>query len=141
MTHPIRVLLVEDNPGDAELTKETLEAGKLHLSIDVVNDGARAIDYLLHHPPYESTPAPDLVLLDLNLPKLPGDAVLAEMRRRDDLRRIPVVILTSSDAELDIVNSYTLGANCYITKPVGIAEFQKIVRTVEAFWFTVVKLP
>jgi CheY-like chemotaxis protein len=141
MSAPIRVLLVEDNPGDADLTKETLESGKLHLHIEVVNDGAKAIDYLLGRPPYEARVIPDLILLDLNLPRVDGRGVLAAARAEEALRAIPVVILTSSDAEQDIVKSYELGANCYVTKPVGIDAFQQIVRSVESFWFTVVRLP
>jgi CheY-like chemotaxis protein len=141
MSAPIRVLLVEDNPGDADLTKETLESGKLHLQIEVVNDGAKAIDYLLGRPPYEARVIPDLILLDLNLPRVDGRGVLAAARAEEALRAIPVVILTSSDAEQDIVKSYELGANCYVTKPVGIDAFQQIVRSVESFWFTVVRLP
>jgi DNA-binding response OmpR family regulator len=138
---PIRVLLVEDNPGDADLTRETLETGRLHLEIAVVTDGAEAVAYLLRRPPFASVEVPDLVMLDLNLPKLDGRQVLAEMRRHDDLKRVPVVVLTSSDAERDVVESYKLGANCYVTKPVDLEAFQSIVRSVEGFWFTVVKLP
>jgi CheY-like chemotaxis protein len=141
LTTPIRVLLVEDNPGDADLTRETLESGKLHLHIDVVNDGAKALDFLARRAPYQACPAPDLILLDLNLPKVDGRGVLKAIRADEVLRAIPVVILTSSDAEQDIVKSYELGANCYVTKPVGIDAFQAIVRTVENFWFTVVRLP
>jgi CheY-like chemotaxis protein len=138
---PIRVLLVEDNPGDADLTKETLESGKLHLQVEVVNDGAKALDYLHRRAPYEAADVPNLVLLDLNLPKVDGAGVLAAMRGSDALRRIPVVVLTSSDAERDIVQSYELGANCYVTKPVGLEAFQESIRSVEQFWFTVVRLP
>jgi len=141
MIHPIRVLLIEDNPGDADLTKETLEEGKLALDVTVVVDGAAAIDYLLRRSPYAHGEKPDLILLDLNLPKMDGRQVLTEIKRHDHLRRIPVVILTSSDAELDISKSYELGASCYVTKPVGLAAFQSIVRSLENFWFTVVKLP
>jgi len=138
---PIRLLLVEDNPGDADLTLETLESGRLRLETAVVTDGEAAVAYLLRQPPYANVARPDLILLDLNLPKLDGRQVLAEIRRHDETRRIPVVVLTSSDAERDIVASYELGANCYVTKPVDLADFQAIVRSVEGFWFTVVKLP
>ncbi len=141
MSEPIRVLLVEDNPGDADLAKETFEAGKLHVEIFVAIDGAEAIDYLLLRGRYAEAHKPDLILLDLNLPKMDGRQVLAELKKHEELRRIPVVILTSSDAEADVVKSYELGANCYVTKPVGLAAFQKTVRAVEEFWFTVVKLP
>lgn len=141
MTKPIEVLLVEDNPADAELTRETLESGKLLLNIAVARDGAEALVYLKREPPFTHAPIPDLILLDLNLPKLDGREVLAQLRQEERLRRIPVVILTSSDAEQDVVASYDLGANCYVTKPVGLDAFQRIVRSVEDFWFTVVKLP
>jgi CheY-like chemotaxis protein len=141
MSTPVRVLLVEDNPGDADLTRETLEAGRLHLEIDVVVDGEQALDYLLQRPPYAGKPMPDLVLLDLNLPRISGREVLEEIRRQPQLRKVPIVILTSSDAEQDIVRSYELGANCYVTKPVGFEAFQAVVRSVEGFWFTIVRLP
>ncbi|HTJ83248.1 MAG TPA: response regulator [Polyangiaceae bacterium] len=141
MNKPIRVLLVEDNPGDADLTRETLETSKLRMEISVVIDGTQAVAHLLKRPPFEDAPRPDLILLDLNLPKMDGKEVLAEIRRHDHLRSIPVVILTSSDAEQDIAKTYALGANCYVTKPVGLGAFQSIVRSVEDFWFTVVKLP
>ena len=141
MSTPVRVLLVEDNPGDADLTRETLEAGRLHLEIDVVVDGEQALDYLLQRPPYAGKPMPDLVLLDLNLPRISGREVLEEIRRQPRLRKVPIVILTSSDAEQDIVRSYELGANCYVTKPVGFEACQTVVRSVEGFWFTIVRLP
>jgi CheY-like chemotaxis protein len=141
MTEAIRVLLVEDNPGDAELTKETLEEGKLFIELSTVIDGMQALAYLLRQPPYEHEPRPDLILLDLNLPKVSGTEVLAEMKKHEALCAIPVVVLTSSDAERDVVTSYKLGASCYITKPVGLEAFQSIVRSIEGFWFTVVKLP
>ncbi len=141
MSKPVHVLLVEDNPGDAELTKETLESGKMHLDITVVIDGTQALAYLLCQPPFQKAKLPDLILLDLNLPKLGGREVLAEIKRHESLRTIPVVVLTSSDAEQDILKSYSLGANCYVTKPVGLDAFQSIVRSVEDFWFTVVRLP
>ena len=141
MTTAIRVLLVEDNEADAYLTRETLEASKLHVEIAIASDGVEACDDLLRRPPYADIVLPDLILLDLNLPRLDGRQVLEELRRHEVLRPIPVVILTSSDAERDIAQSYELGANCYVTKPVGLDAFQSIVRTVENFWFTVVKLP
>ena len=141
MTQPIRVLLVEDNPADAELTRETLEASKIRVQISVASDGVEAMRLLRREPPHGDRELPDLVLLDLNLPKVDGKQVLAEMRQTAALRRIPVVVLTSSDAERDIVRSYELGANCYVTKPVGLEAFQAIVRAVEGFWFQVVKLP
>jgi CheY-like chemotaxis protein len=141
MNQPIKVLLVEDNPGDADLTRETLEDGKLLLKITVVSDGAQALDFLLRRPPFRNVWTPDLILLDLNLPKLSGREVLAEIQKHPQLRVIPVVVLTSSDSEQDISKSYEMGANCYVTKPVGLEAFQAIVRSVESFWFTVVRLP
>jgi len=141
MSRPIRVLLVEDNPGDADLTKETLEDCRLHVEIDIAIDGAEALDRLFRRPPYVGVELPDLIFLDLNLPKMSGCEVLAQIKQHLLLRAIPVVILTSSDAEQDVVKSYELGTNCYVTKPVGLEAFQAIVRSVEGFWFTVVKLP
>lgn len=141
MTRPVRVLLIEDNPGDADLTKETLEAGKILVDISVAIDGPSALDRLLRRPPFENVDLPDVILLDLNLPKMDGKAVLAEVKKHEDLRVIPIVILTSSDAEADVVASYRLGASCYVTKPVGLEAFRKIVGSVEDFWFTVVRLP
>ena len=141
MSRSVHVLMVEDNPGDADLTRETLEQSKLRLSITLVEDGSEALAYLLKEPPFESAPTPDLLLLDLNLPKVDGRTVLERIRSTDALRSLPVVVLTSSDAEQDIARSYALGANCYVTKPVGLAEFQAIVRSVERFWFTIVRLP
>jgi CheY-like chemotaxis protein len=141
MSKPIHVLMVEDNPGDADLTKQTLEEGKLYIELAVVLDGEQALAYLSKQPPFAHAPRPDLVLLDLTLPKVSGSEVLKEMKRNDALRAIPVVVLTSSDTERDVVQSYQLGANCYITKPVGLDAFQAIVRRIECFWFTVVKLP
>ena len=141
MTGPIHVLLIEDNPGDAELTKEMLETGKVHVDITVASDGVAALALLRE--PQAGGPAglPDLILLDLNLPKLDGRQILAELKRDHMLRRIPVVLLTSSDADTDVVKSYELGASCYLTKPVGIEAFQATVRSVQDFWFTVVRLP
>jgi CheY-like chemotaxis protein len=141
MTTPIRVLLVEDNPGDAYLTRDTLEQSKLLIQIVVTTDGEDALDYLLARGDYVGVALPDLVVLDLNLPRLGGREVLAEMKRHEQLRGIPVVVLTSSDAERDVVMSYQLGASCYVTKPVDLEAFQAIVKSIESFWFAVVKLP
>lgn len=141
MTTPIRVLLVEDNPGDAHLTRDTLEQSKLLIQIAVTTDGEDALDYLLGRGNHTGVTLPDLIVLDLNLPRLGGREVLAEMKRHEQLRGIPVVVLTSSDAEKDVVMSYQLGASCYVTKPVGLEAFQAIVKSIESFWFTVVKLP
>jgi CheY-like chemotaxis protein len=138
---PIQVLLIEDNPGDADLIRETLETDRLQLQLSVVTDGPSALAFLAREAPYASAPTPDLVLLDLNIPKLDGREVLAAMKARDDVRHIPVVVLTSSDAERDIVQSYRLGASCYLTKPLDFTAFRNIVRAIEGFWFTVVKLP
>lgn len=141
MTTPIRVLLVEDNPGDAHLTRDTLEQSKLLIEIAVAMDGEDALDYLLGRNRYAGVALPDLIVLDLNLPKLGGREVLAEMKLHERLRGIPVVVLTSSDAEKDVVMSYKLGASCYVTKPVGLEAFKAIVKSIESFWFTIVKLP
>ena len=141
MSQPLNILLIEDNPGDADLVAETLEQSRLRLDIAVAVDGAQALARLLREPPYEAAPRPDLILLDLNLPKLGGREVLARIKVEPELKEIPVVVLTSSDAEHDIVKSYQLGANCYVTKPVGLVAFQSIVQAIEGFWFTVVKLP
>jgi two-component system, chemotaxis family, response regulator Rcp1 len=137
----IRVLLVEDNEADAYLTRETLEAGKLRVEIDVAVDGVQALDLLACAAEGGGSGLPDLILLDLNLPGLDGRQVLETLKKDELLRRIPVVVLTSSEAERDIAESYRLGANCYVTKPVGLEAFQSIVHSVENFWFTVVKLP
>ena len=141
MSQPLNILLIEDNPGDADLVAETLEQSRLRLDIAVAVDGAQALSRLLREPPYEDTARPDLILLDLNLPKVGGREVLALIKTEPELKEIPVVVLTSSDAEHDIVKSYQLGANCYVTKPVGLVAFQSIVQAIEGFWFTVVKLP
>ncbi|HET7502807.1 MAG TPA: response regulator [Kofleriaceae bacterium] len=141
MIRPIHVLLVEDNPGDADLIRDTLESGATALEITVIGDGADATDYLLRTGNHAGAEPPDLVVLDLNLPRLDGRQVLAEMKRHDRLRRIPVIVLTSSDAEKDIARSYEVGASCYVTKPVDLASFQAAVQAIDEFWFTVAKLP
>ena len=141
MTKFIQVLLVEDNPADADLMRETIEEGKLHLDMSVVRDGVEAIQYLRCEGVFVDASRPDLILLDLNLPRMNGRQVLAMVKGDADLRGIPVVVLTSSSAEQDIVQSYDLGANCYVIKPVDLKAFQGIVRQIEDFWFTVVKLP
>ncbi len=141
MTQPIKILLVEDNPGDADLTRETLEEGELILDISVVSDGAQAVEFLLRRGAYTAATIPDLIILDLNLPKLDGRGVLAEIRTYERLRKIPIVVLTSSDAESDIAQSYSLGANCYVTKPRDLEGYQATVRSIESFWFMVAKLP
>ena len=137
---PIKVMLVDDNEADIELTKSTLEEGKVRMNIVTASDGQHALDQL-EDSISRGDVLPDLILLDLNMPRLDGRGFLSAMRQREELKAIPVVVLTSSDAEQDIVKSYKLGANCYVNKPVGLDEFQKIVRTVEHFWLTIVKLP
>lgn len=139
--HPIRVLLVEDNPADADLMQESLEASHLRLAFTRARDGVEAMDVLHRRGDFAGAARPDLILLDLNLPRKSGREVLEELKSAGSLKRIPVVVLTSSDAEGDIARSYDLGANCYVTKPLDLEAFQKIVRAVEGFWFTIVRLP
>lgn len=141
MPNTIEVLLVEDNPADADLTREALESSKLVLNLSVVIDGEKCLHFLRRTGDFSDAPRPDLILLDLNLPRVSGREVLAEIKCDPALRTIPVVVLTSSAAETDVVQSYDLGANCYITKPVDLNSFIAIVESVNDFWFTVVKLP
>jgi CheY-like chemotaxis protein len=138
---PIEILLVEDNPGDVRLTMEALKEGRFANVINVAVDGFEAMAFLRREGKYANAPKPDLILLDLNLPKKNGREVLAEIKMDSNLKRIPVVILTSSQAEIDIVATYNLHANCYITKPVDFDQFISVVRSIEDFWFAVVKLP
>ena len=138
---PIQILLVEDNPGDVELTREALHDTKVHMHLSVVPDGVEAMAFLRREGAYADAPRPDLILLDLNLPRKDGRGVLADVKQDPALRHIPVVVLTSSQAEQDIVRAYELHANCYVTKPVDLDQFVTIVRSIEQFWFTVVKLP
>jgi two-component system response regulator len=138
---PIEILLVEDNPGDVDLTREALEGNKLRNNLHVVSDGEAAMAFLRHEGKYAGVPRPGLVLLDLNLPKKNGREVLAEMKADDSLKRIPVVVLTTSQAEEDIHKSYNLHANCYITKPIELGHFIKVVQAIENFWLTIVELP
>lgn len=137
----VTVLLVEDDPDDVFLTQEALRAGKLRLRLEVVSDGIAAMQYLRSAPGYAGRRRPDLILLDLNLPGMDGREVLAEVKDDPALTDIPVVILTTSQAEEDIAASYRQHANCYISKPVGIEEFRSVVASIENFWFTVVQLP
>ncbi len=141
MGRPIEVLLVEDSPGDVRLTEEALKEGKVRNNLNVVMDGVEAMAYLRREGRYASATRPDIVLLDLNMPKKDGREVLAEMKSDHRLRRIPVVILTTSEAEQDILKTYDLHANCYITKPVDLDQFISLVKSVEDFWLTIVKLP
>lgn len=138
---PLEVLLVEDDPADVELTREALADSKLMTNLHVVGDGIAAMEFLLGKGKYADSPRPDLILLDLNMPKKDGREVLEELKGAEDLRSIPVVVLTTSGAEEDILRSYNLGANCYVTKPVGLEQFMKVVEVIDNFWFTVVKLP
>lgn len=135
------VLLVEDNPGDARLTRIALEEGKVRINLNTVEDGVEALEFLRRHGKYADCDRPDLILLDLNLPRKDGREVLSEIKADENLKRIPVVILTTSQADEDILRAYNLNANCYITKPVDFDRFAKIVRSIEDFWFTIVKLP
>ena len=137
----IQVLLVEDNPGDVRLTKEALKEGKLLNQLTVVGDGVEALLFLRKEGKYADAIQPELILLDLNLPKKDGREVLAEIKADPSLRRIPVVVLTTSSAEEDILKIYDLHANCYITKPVDLEQFMGVVKSIEDFWVSVVKLP
>lgn len=138
---PIGILLVEDSPGDVRLTQEVLKEAKVLNQLHVVGDGAEAMTFLRREGKYTNFPRPDLILLDLNLPKKDGREVLGEIKSDENLRRIPVVILTVSKSEEDVFKSYDLHANCYITKPVDLDQFLKVVKSIEEFWLTIVKLP
>lgn len=137
----IEILLVEDNPGDVRLTKEALVESKIYNNLNVTTDGVEAMEYLKAEGVFQDRVLPDLILLDLNLPKKDGREVLAEIKQDNQLKRIPVVILTTSQAEADILKSYDLHANCYINKPVDLDQFITVVRAIEDFWMTIVKLP
>ena len=139
--NPIEILLVEDNPGDVDLARNALENSKIRNILHAVSNGEEAMAFLRCQGEYANASRPDLVLLDLNLPRKDGREVLAEIKSDDDLKRIPVVILTSSRDEEDILKSYNLHANCYITKPMDLDQFIKVVKSIEDFWFTIVKLP
>jgi CheY-like chemotaxis protein len=134
-------LLVEDNPGDVRLTREALKEGKILNDLSVVGDGVEALAFLRREGRYAEAERPDLILLDLNLPKKDGREVLEEIKSDGDLKKIPVVVLTTSAAERDILNAYDLHANCYITKPVDLGQFIKVVQLIEDFWLMIVKLP
>lgn len=138
---PIEILLVEDSPSDALLTRQALDSGKLLNRVHLVEDGVKAIAFLRRQPPYADVPRPHLILLDLNLPKKDGREVLAEIKEDEDLQVIPVIVLTTSKAETDIVRSYKLHANCYIAKPVDFESFANAVAGIQSFWFAVVTLP
>jgi chemotaxis family two-component system response regulator Rcp1 len=137
----IEILMVEDNPGDVRLTREALKGAKVWNQVHVVEDGVAALDYLYRRPPYEAVRRPDLILLDLNLPRMDGREVLAIVKSDPTLKLIPIVVLTTSQAEEDVLRAYHLSANCYVTKPVDLHQFNRIVQVIEQFWLTVVTLP
>jgi two-component system, chemotaxis family, response regulator Rcp1 len=137
----VEILLVEDNPGDARLTREALKEGKIQNNLHHARDGVEAMEFLRREGAFAGAPAPDIILLDLNLPRKDGREVLAELKQDPQLRSIPVVVLTTSEAEQDILKTYELHANCYISKPVDLEKFIAIVRAIENFWLAVVKLP
>lgn len=140
-SRPVEILLVEDNPGDVRLTREALREGKVRNNLHVTPDGVEALRFLRREGEYADAVRPDLILLDLNLPKKDGREVLEDIKADPSLRYIPVVVLTSSEAEQDIVRAYDLHANCYVTKPVDLDQFIHVVHSIEDFWFTIVKLP
>ena len=137
----IEILLVEDNPADVRLTMEGMKDAKVHNHLSVVEDGEQALAFLRRQGPYARASRPDLILLDLNLPRKDGRDVLAEIKQDPELRTIPVVVLTSSEAEQDIVRAYKLNCNCYVTKPVDLDQFLKMIKTIESFWLEFVRLP
>ena len=141
LARPIDILLVEDNPGDVRLTKEILKESKVRNNLIVLDNGEDALAFLCRRGKFENAVQPDLILLDLNLPKKDGREVLAEVKKSPELRRIPVVILTTSKADEDVLRTYDLYANCYISKPVGLEQFVKVVKSIEDFWLAIVKLP
>jgi CheY-like chemotaxis protein len=138
---PIDILLVEDNPGDERLTREALKEGKVYSNLHWVKDGVEAMEFLNRRGKYSDAPRPDIILLDLNLPKKDGREVLQEIKNTDALKRIPVVVLTTSKAEEDVLRTYNLHANCYVTKPVDLEKFIVVVKSIDVFWLTVVTLP
>ena len=138
---PVEILLVEDNPGDYRLTQEALREGKVYNNLHWAQDGVEALDFLHKRGKYKDVPRPDIVLLDLNLPKKDGREVLQEIKSDEDLKRIPVVVLTTSKAEEDVLRTYNLHANCYVTKPVDLEKFIVVVKSIDVFWLTVVTLP
>jgi len=138
---PLQVLLVEDSPGDVRLTREAFKDAKVHINLHVATDGVEAIAFLLREGKYADAPRPDLILLDLNLPRKDGREVLGEIKGSPALMSIPVVILTTSASDIDILRSYQLHANCYITKPVGLDGFLEVIRSIDSFWLSVVQLP
>ena len=139
--HPVDVLLVEDNPGDVRLTVEALKESKFYVNLHVAKDGEEALEFLRGQGRFADSRRPDLVLLDLNLPKKDGREVLGEIKADPELQRIPVVVLTTSQAEEDILRTYNLHANCYVTKPVDLEQFIRVVHSISDFWLTIVRLP
>jgi chemotaxis family two-component system response regulator Rcp1 len=139
--HVLEVLLVEDNPGDVRLTQEVLKDGRIHNHLNIAVDGVEALEYLRRQGRFADVAPQDIVLLDLNLPRMSGHEVLETMKADPELRRIPVVILTTSAAEKDVLAAYDLHANCYITKPVDLVRFEAVIRTIEGFWLSIVRLP
>jgi chemotaxis family two-component system response regulator Rcp1 len=137
----VEILLVEDNPGDVRLTQEVLKEGKIRNRLNVVGDGVEALEYLRKQGRFADAKTQDIVLLDLNLPRMSGREVLEAMKADPELRRIPVVVLTTSSAEKDVLAAYDLHANCYITKPVDLTQFESVIRTIEGFWLSIVRLP
>ena len=137
----MQILLVEDSAADVRLTQEALKDAKILNELHVVRDGVQAMDFLQRRGDHAEAPRPDIVILDLNLPRMDGKEVLAEMKGDPDLRSIPVAVLTTSDAEIDVLESYDLGANCFLTKPVDLDQFLNVVRAVEHFWLGMVRLP
>jgi len=140
-SRPVEILLVEDNPGDERLTREALKEGKVYSNMHWVKDGVEAMEFLRRQGKFSGAVRPDIILLDLNLPKKDGREVLQEIKADERLMRIPVVILTTSKAEEDVLKTYTLHANCYVTKPVDLEQFIKVVQSIDNFWLTVVTLP
>ena len=138
---PVNILLIEDNPGDVRLTQEAFKEGRMAINLNVVMDGVEAIKYLRKETPYNDSVIPDLILLDLNLPKMDGREVLEEIKTDDQLKRIPVVVLTTSNAQQDILKSYNLHVNCYINKPVDFDKFFDIIQKIEDFWLSTAILP
>jgi CheY-like chemotaxis protein len=138
---PIEILLVEDNLGDMRLTQEALKEGKVYNNLHWAKDGVEALEFLTRKGKYANAPRPDIILLDLNLPKKDGREVLEEIKTDEDLKQIPVVVLTTSKAEEDVLRSYALHANCYVTKPVDLEKFIVVVQSIDRFWLTVVTLP
>ncbi|HEY8970397.1 MAG TPA: response regulator [Puia sp.] len=138
---PINILLVEDNPGDILLARVAFEKSKYSVNIDVAMDGGEALDFLYKRGMFAEAPTPDLILLDLNLPAISGSEVLADIKNDEELRVIPVIILTTSQAEWDIIKCYRLHANCFVNKPFGFESFDKVVQSIEDFWFNIVRLP